>query len=155
MLSQNTIEIIKSTVPVLKEHGVEITTTFYKNMFANHEEIKGMFNMAKQESGEQPKALAMTILAAAQNIDNLEALLPAVKNIAGAHVNSKVKAEHYPIIGKNLLEAIKEVLGDAATEEVINAWGEAYEVIAKVFIDIEKEMYIDQICEDNQIHQRM
>lgn len=155
MLSQNTIEIIKSTVPVLKEHGVEITTTFYKNMFANHEEIKGMFNMAKQESGEQPKALAMTILAAAQNIDNLEALLPAVKKIAGAHVNSKVKAEHYPIIGKNLLEAIKEVLGDAATEEVINAWGEAYEVIAKVFIDIEKEMYIDQICEDNQIHQRM
>ena len=155
MLSKNTIEIVKSTVPVLKEHGVEITTTFYKNMFANHEEIKGMFNMAKQESGEQPKALAMTILAAAQNIDNLEALLPAVKNIAGAHVNSKVKAEHYPIIGKNLLEAIKEVLGDAATEEVINAWGEAYEVIAKVFIDIEKEMYIDQICEDNQIHQRM
>ena len=155
MLSQNTIEIIKSTVPVLKEHGVEITTTFYKNMFANHEEIKGMFNMAKQESGEQPKALAMTILAAAQNIDNLEALLPAVKNIAGAHVNSKVKAEHYPIIGKNLLEAIKEVLGDAATEEVINAWGEAYEVIAKVFIDIEKDMYINQICEDNQIHQRM
>ena len=155
MLSQNTIEIIKSTVPVLKEHGVEITTTFYKNMFANHEEIKGMFNMAKQESGEQPKALAMTILAAAQNIDNLEVLLPAVKKIAGAHVNSKVKAEHYPIIGKNLLEAIKEVLGDAATEEVINAWGEAYEVIAKVFIDIEKEMYIDQICKDNQIHQRM
>ncbi|MBP3929867.1 MAG: bacitracin resistance protein BacA [Peptostreptococcaceae bacterium] len=155
MLSKNTIEIVKSTVPVLKEHGVEITTTFYKNMFANHEEIKGMFNMAKQESGEQPKALAMTILAAAQNIDNLEALLPAVKNIAGAHVNSKVKAEHYPIIGKNLLEAIKEVLGDAATEEVINAWGEAYEVIAKVFIDIEKEMYIDQICKDNQIHQRM
>lgn len=155
MLSKNTIEIVKSTVPVLKEHGVEITTTFYKNMFANHEEIKGMFNMAKQESGEQPKALAMTILAAAQNIDNLEALLPAVKKIAGAHVNSKVKAEHYPIIGKNLLEAIKEVLGDAATEEVINAWGEAYEVIAKVFIDIEKEMYIDQICEDNQIHQRM
>ena len=111
--------------------------------------------MAKQESGEQPKALAMTILAAAQNIDNLEALLPAVKKIAGAHVNSKVKAEHYPIIGKNLLEAIKEVLGDAATEEVINAWGEAYEVIAKVFIDIEKEMYIDQICKDNQILQRM
>jgi nitric oxide dioxygenase len=155
MLSKNTIEIVKSTVPVLKEHGVEITTTFYKNMFANHEEIKGMFNMARQESGEQPKALAMTILAAAQNIDNLEALLPAVKKIAGAHVNSKVKAEHYPIIGKNLLEAIKEVLGDAATEEVINAWGEAYEVIAKVFIDIEKEMYIDQICKDNQIHQRM
>ena len=155
MLSQKTIEIVKSTVPVLKEHGLEITKTFYETMFTNNPEVKEMFNMDKQESGEQPKALAMTILAAAQNIDNLEAILPTVKKIAVAHVRTNVKPEHYPIIGENLLEAIKEVLGDAATEEVINAWSEAYEVIAKVFIDIEKEMYINQICEDNQIHQRM
>ncbi len=58
-------------------------------------------------------------------------------------------------VGKNLLLAIKEVLGDAATEDVLNAWAEAYEVIAKVFIDVEKDMYIDQVCRDNQIHQKM
>ena len=32
MLDQKTIEIVKSTVPALKEHGVEITKTFYKNI---------------------------------------------------------------------------------------------------------------------------
>ena len=141
MLNQKTIDIIKSTVPALKEHGLEITTTFYKTMFENNPEVKEMFNMDKQESGAQPKALAMTVLAAAQNIDNLEVLLPAVKKIGQVHVNTNVKPEHYPIVGKNLLIAIKEVLGDAATDEVLNAWGEAYEVIAKVFIDIEKEIY--------------
>ena len=155
MLNQNTIDIIKSTVPVLKEHGVEITTTFYKRMFENNPEIKAMFNMDKQESGEQPKALAMAILAAAQNIDNLEAILPAVKKIGVAHVRTNVKPEHYPIIGQNLLAAIKEVLGDAASEEVLNAWKEAYGVIAEIFIKIEKDMYIEQICIDNQIHQKM
>ena len=155
MLNQNTIDIIKSTVPVLREHGVEITTTFYKRMFENNPEVKAMFNMSKQESGEQPKALAMAVLAAAQNIDKLEAILPAVQKMCKAHVNANVKPEHYPIVGENLLAAIKEVLKDAATEEVLNAWAEAYEVIAKVFIQIEKDMYIDQICIDNQIHQRM
>ena len=50
---------------------------------------------------------------------------------------------------------IKEVLKDAATEEVLNAWAEAYEVIAKVFIEVEKDIYIDQICRDNQIHQTL
>ena len=151
MLNQKTIETIKSTVPVLKEHGLEITKTFYKTMFTNNPEVKELFNMDRQESGEQPEALAMTILAA----DNLEAILPAVKKIGSSHVNSSVRAEHYPIVGKNLLLAIKEVLGDAATEEVLNAWGEAYEVIAKVFIDVEKDIYIDQICRDNQIHQTL
>ena len=141
MLSQKTIDIVKSTVPALKEHGLEITTTFYKTMFENNPEVKAMFNMDKQESGAQPKALAMTVLAAAQNIDNLEVLLPAVKKIGQVHVNTNVKPEHYPIVGKNLLIAIKEVLGDVATDEVLNAWGEAYEVIAKVFIDVEKEIY--------------
>ena len=56
MLDQKTIDIIKSTVPVLKENGLEITTTFYKNMFANNPEVKPLFNMDKQNSGEQPKA---------------------------------------------------------------------------------------------------
>lgn len=141
MLNQKTIDIVKSTVPALKENGVEITKTFYKIMFENNPEVKEMFNMDKQESGAQPKALAMTVLAAAQNIDNLEVLLPAVKKIGQIHVNTNVKPEHYPIVGKNLLLAIKEVLGDAATDEVLQAWAEAYEVIAKVFIDVEKKIY--------------
>ena len=141
MLNQNTIDIIKSTVPVLKEHGVEITTTFYKRMFENNPEVKAMFNMAKQESGEQPKALAMAVLAAAQNIDNLEAIKPVVNRIGVIHCNAKVQPEHYPIVGKHLLGAIKEVLGDGATEDIINAWAKTYGVIAEVFINNEKEMY--------------
>ena len=141
MLDQKTIDIIKSTVPVLKTHGVEITKTFYKNMFEKNPEVKSLFNMDRQESGEQPKALAMSILAAAQNIDNLPAIMPVVNKIAEKHCNSNVKAEHYPIVGKHLLEAIKEVLGDAATDEIIDAWGKTYGVLAEVFINTEKNIY--------------
>ena len=141
MLDQKTIDIIKSTVPALKTHGLEITTTFYKNMFANNPEVKPLFNMDKQASGEQPKALAMTILAAAQNIDNLPAILPVVKKIGEVHCNKEIQAEHYPIVGKNLLLTIKEVLGDAATDEVMEAWEKAYQVIADIFISVEKEIY--------------
>ena len=141
MLDQNTIEIVKNTVPVLKKHGLEITKTFYKTMFANNPEVKEMFNMDKQESGEQPKALAMTVLAAAQNIDNLDALLPAVEKIGERHCDVQIKEEHYPIVGTNLLGAIKEVLGDEATDDIIKAWGKAYGEIAKIFIAVEKEIY--------------
>lgn len=141
MLDQKTIDIIKSTVPVLKTHGVEITKTFYKNMFEENPEVKSLFNMDKQESGEQPKALAMSILAAAQNIDNLSAIMPVVKKIGATHCNAHVKPEHYPIVGKHLLGAIKEVLGDAATDEIINAWEKVYGVLAEVFINTEKEIY--------------
>ncbi|PKG24213.1 NO-inducible flavohemoprotein [Niallia nealsonii] len=143
MLSQKSIEIIKSTVPVLEVHGTEITTVFYKNMFEAHPELLNIFNHTNQKQGRQQTALANTVLAAAKNIDKLETIIPVVKQIAHKHRSLAVKAEHYPIVGQFLLQSIKEVLGDAATDEIINAWAEAYGVIADVFINIEKEMYAE------------
>ncbi|GAA3413768.1 NO-inducible flavohemoprotein [Paenibacillus hodogayensis] len=100
-----------------------------------------MFNHANQSQERQQAALANVVYAAAQHIDKLETLLPAVKQIAHKHRSLGVKAEHYPIVGEHLLLAIKDVLGEAATEEILQAWAEAYGVIAKVFIEAEAEMY--------------
>ncbi|WP_100330367.1 NO-inducible flavohemoprotein [Bacillus xiapuensis] len=141
MLSEKTIEIVKSTAPVLEVKGKEITTHFYKNMFADHPELLNIFNHANQEKGRQQTALANTVYAAAKYIDQLEVLVPAVKQIGHKHRSLGIKPEHYPIVGEYLLKAIKEVLGDAATDDIIQAWKEAYGVIAKVFIDVESGMY--------------
>ena len=141
MLSQQSIDIVKSTAPVLEVHGVAITTAFYKNMFEAHPELLNIFNHANQARGRQQTALANTVYAAAVHIDNLAAILPVVKQIGQKHVSLGIKPEHYPIVGEFLLGAIKEVLGDAATDDIINAWAEAYGVIAAAFIGIEEEMY--------------
>lgn len=147
MLSQKTIDIIKSTVPVLEKYGVEITKHFYKRMFENHPELKNIFNQTNQRAGRQPQALANTVLAAAQNIDKLETIIPVVILIGHKHRALGILPEHYPIVGENLLAAIKEVLGDAATNDIINAWADAYGVIADVFIQVEEELY--QKVEEN------
>ncbi|MEI3599371.1 MULTISPECIES: NO-inducible flavohemoprotein [unclassified Oceanobacillus] len=140
-LTEETRNIIKATVPVLEEHGEQITTRFYQLMFENHPELKNIFNQTNQRHGDQPRALANTVYAAAANIDNLEAILPTVVSIAHKHKSLNIKPEHYPIVGKYLLLGIKDVLGDAATDEIIDAWEKAYGVIADVFISVEKEMY--------------
>ena len=141
MLDQKTIDIVKNTVPILQAKGIEITTHFYTIMFQNNPEVKTLFDMSKQESGAQPMALAMTVLAAAQNIDRLDTLLPAVQKIGARHVEVNVKPEHYPIVGKNLLQAFQDVLGEDATPEILEAWEKAYAVIADIFINVEKEIY--------------
>lgn len=141
MLSQKNIDIVKSTVPVLEKYGVTITKHFYKRMFGEHPELLNIFNHANQEKGRQQTALANTVLAAAKHIDELDVLLPAVKQIGYKHRSLGVKPDQYPIVGENLLASIKEVLGDAATEDVLSAWKEAYEEIARVFIKVESDMY--------------
>ncbi|MCT2195648.1 MULTISPECIES: NO-inducible flavohemoprotein [Paenibacillus] len=141
MLDSKTIEIIKSTVPVLEVHGQTITKTFYQTMFKNHPELLNVFNHANQRQGKQPTALANAVYAAAAHIDRLEEILPVVRGIAQKHRALGIQPEQYPIVGENLLAAIKTVLGDAATEEILDAWAKAYGVIADVFISVEAEMY--------------
>ncbi|WP_438351453.1 NO-inducible flavohemoprotein [Paenibacillus sp. FA6] len=141
MLDQRTIEIIKSTVPVLQVHGKTITTAFYGMLFENHPELLNIFNHANQRQGKQQTALANAVLAAAVNIDQLGNILPVVKQIAEKHRALGVLPEHYPIVGETLLAAIAQVLGDAATPEILNAWAEAYGVIADAFIGVEVEKY--------------
>lgn len=141
MASPKTLEIVTATVPVLEEHGTAITTVFYKNMFEEHPELLDIFNETNQKLGRQQTALATTVLAAAKHLDKLATLLPQVTQISHKHRALQILPEHYPIVGKHLIGAIKEVLGEAANDDIIDAWTEAYDEIASVFIQIEHSMY--------------
>ena len=141
MLTKQQIELVKATVPVLREHGVALTSHFYKRMLSHNPELMQVFNMGHQRAGFQQQALAGAVLAYAENIENLPALLGAVAHIANKHVSVGIRAEHYPIGGKHLIASIKEVLGDAATPELIDAWTAAYMQLADVLIGAEKAIY--------------
>lgn len=139
-LSPETMQIVKATAPALQQHGVEITTRMYQRLFVDPE-IKALFDMAAHENGEQPKRLAAAILAFAQNVDKLEALAGPVERIALRHVQTHIKPEHYPAVANALLPAIRDVLGEAATDDVLAAWGEAYWFLAEILIGREKALY--------------
>lgn len=140
-ISQQTIDIVKSTAPILKQHGQKITTRMYEIMFRNHPEVKAQFDMSAQANGTQPAKLATAVYSYATHIDDLDALKAMVDKIAHRHVQTHVLPEEYPIVGECLLQAIKEVLGDAATEEFMTAWTEAYQALAEVFINREQQIY--------------
>jgi nitric oxide dioxygenase len=144
MLQPKTIEIIKAITPLVAANAETITRRFYQLMFTGDPQVKAFFNQAHQHSGGQQRALAGAICAYFANIDNLAVLGPAVNLIAHKHCSLGIKPEHYPIVGKHLLAAIKDVMGDAATDEILGAVGEAYGFLADVCIKREEEIYKEQ-----------
>ncbi|MDR7102108.1 globin domain-containing protein [Croceicoccus sp. BE223] len=142
--SQQAMDIVKSTSPALEKHGVAITTRMYERLFRDPA-IAALFDQAAQESGEQPRRLAAAILAYAKNIERLDVLGPAVARMVARHVETGVRAEHYPHVANALLPAIRDVLGaDVATDEVLAAWGEAYWMLADLLIAAEAQAYEDR-----------
>ena len=146
-LTPATVALIKATVPALEAHGLTITKRMYERLFQNPE-MRDLFNQSHHgETGSQPRALSQAVLAYARNIDKLANLGPAVSRMVARHVETGVKAEHYPYVAEALLPAIRDVLGpDVATDEVLAAWGEAYWMLADILIAAEAQAYEDAVA---------
>ncbi|CAO3424717.1 NO-inducible flavohemoprotein [Azospirillum argentinense] len=140
-LSNRTIDIVKATVPALEKGGTAVTDRMYQRLFRTPE-IRDLFNQSHHgETGSQSKALTAAIIAYGRNIDNLGVLASRVERITQKHVGLNILPEHYPYVADALLGAIKDVLGDAATDEVLDAWGEAYWFLADVLKAREASVY--------------
>jgi len=135
------VAIIKACVPILKDNGKTITSVFYKNMLNEHKELNNVFNRTHQITGHQAQALAASVLAYATHIDNLGVLGGAVEHICQKHASLYITEEQYNIVGTYLLQAMKQVLGDALTPEIHDAWAAAYWQLARIMIDREKQLY--------------
>ncbi len=134
MLSDRHRALVSSTVPALRAHGGDITRVFYRDMLTAHPELFDYFNPANQRDGGQAASLAASVLAYASHIANPAPLSGMIERIASKHVSLEIKPAHYPIVGQYLLGAIKDVLGDAATPEIVEAWGAAYGQLASIMI---------------------
>ncbi|WP_261845029.1 NO-inducible flavohemoprotein [Aliamphritea ceti] len=141
MLSQQHIDTVKSTIPLLESVGSKITEHFYVRMFKHNPELKDIFNMSHQQSGGQSVALFNALAAYATHIDNLPVLTAAVERIAQKHTSFYIQPEHYDIVGHHLIETLRELASDAFTPEIEEAWVAAYGLLASVFINREGTLY--------------
>lgn len=136
-MNSQQIELVQSTVPVLRENGVALTSYFYKRMLNNHPELKNVFNLDHQSTGRQPRALAAAVLAYAEHIENPAVLAKAVERITTKHVSLDIQPDQYAIVGDNLLHSISEVLDVPFESELIEAWKQAYLQLADILIGVE------------------
>ncbi|OZI47923.1 NO-inducible flavohemoprotein [Bordetella genomosp. 5] len=141
MLSETIRAQVKATAPVLQAHGEALTRHFYARMFRGNPELLQVFNQGHQQGGRQQQALAGALAAYAVHIDNPSVLGPVIERVTHKHVSLGIRPEHYAIVGKHLLASIGEVLGEAATDELIAAWAAAYQQLADALIAQEAALY--------------
>lgn len=142
-LSPESEAVVRATAGVVAQHADEITTLFYREMFAAHPELLRVFNRANQAVGEQPKALAASVVAFAVQLIDPDApdFTPVMRRIAHKHVSLGIQARQYTIVGHHLLDAVGTVLGDAVTADVRAAWDEVYWLFGCSLIAEEAKLY--------------
>ncbi|MEU4408868.1 globin domain-containing protein [Streptosporangium sp. NPDC023963] len=150
MLSPDSAVIVRATLPAVGGAIQDISARFYKMMFTDHPELlRELFNRGNQANGEQQSALAGSIAAFATVLvqrpdDRPDAML---SRIANKHASLGIAPEQYVVVHKYLFAAIAEVLGDAATPEVVAAWDEVYWLMANALIALEAVLYHDSAAQ--------
>ena len=145
MLSESSTAVVTATLPVVQAHGEEITGRFYQRMFAAHPELLNLFNRGNQASGAQKAALASAVVAYAEHLTGESAAPwgPILDRIAHKHASLGITATQYTLVGRHLMAAIGEVLGDAVTPEIAAAWDEVYWLLACELIAREARLYTE------------
>ncbi|MFD9306197.1 globin domain-containing protein [Streptomyces sp. NPDC060048] len=144
MLSEKSTATVRATLPAVGAAIGDITELFYEKLFAAHPELlRDLFNRGNQNSGLQKQALAGSIAAFATRLVEHPDTRPDVMlgRIAHKHASLGVTREQYPVVHEHLFEAIAEILGDAVTPEVAEAWDEVYWLMANALATIEERLY--------------
>ncbi|MFD8593592.1 globin domain-containing protein [Kitasatospora sp. NPDC059646] len=144
MLSEKSAQTVRATLPVVGAAIEQITGSFYSRLFAAHPELlRDLFNRGNQADGSQKQALAGSIAAFASALVNHPDERPdaMLARIAHKHASLGVTGPQYQVVHDHLFAAIVEVLGEAVTPEVAEAWEEVYWLMANALIALEQRLY--------------
>ncbi len=100
---------------------------FYGRLFELEPSYRQMF---KNDMTEQGKKLMKTINLAVEALDDIEPLVPTLKQMGADHAGYGVVNRDYNVVGAALLWTLEQGLGEAFTDEVKNAWAAVYDVLA-------------------------
>lgn len=136
-------QLVKSTIPFLREHGESVSDIVYNTLIKRHPQLNNTLNLIHLKDGRLAQALTVVILRFASNINNVYELIPKLERISNKHCTLGIKPEHYPLLGEILIEAFQELMGPALTPEMAAAWAKAYKVLSNMLIGREKIIYKD------------
>lgn len=158
MLSEQSVPVVRATLPAVGAAIGDITTLFYRKLFDAHPELlRDLFNRGNQAAGEQQRALAGSIAAFAGMLVERPDARPdtLLSRIAHKHASLGVTAGQYKIVHRHLFAAIAEVLGDAVTPEVAAAWDEVYWLMANALVATEARLYQEAGVAEGEVWHRM
>ncbi len=118
-------ESFKKVVPI----APEAARLFYKRLFELEPTTRSLFHTNLEEQGRKLMKVLGQLVA---GLDDLESAMPLVLELGGRHSSYGVLPEHYPTVGRALLDTLKAGLGKGFTAEHRDAWAAVYGTVAAI-----------------------
>lgn len=130
------VELVQSSFKKVAPIADAAADIFYDRLFEIAPDTRALF---PEVMTDQKKKLMQMIGVAVNGLRDLDAIVPAVKDLGARHVGYNVTEAHYDSVGAALIFTLEKGLGDDFTPETKAAWVETYGLLAGVMKDAQKE----------------
>ena len=127
------VELLEKSFALVEPNGNELVDAFYTHLFEDYPQVKPLF--ADADMTQQRRKLLASLKLVVENLRNPEDLSVVLERMGLRHVDYGATEDHYPAVGATLLKSLAEVAGDAWSEELNEAWSEAYEAVAGIMLE--------------------
>ena len=131
MLTEHQQHLVQSSFEVLVDNVDVAAQTFYDHLFALDPSLRSMF-ASDIKQGRKLMQMFLTLVNGLNEPDNL---IPELSALGKRHVTYGVKPEHFPIVGKALLQTVERALGDDFTPDMAAAWQMTYDELKQIVIE--------------------
>jgi hemoglobin-like flavoprotein len=115
---------------------------FYERLFEAAPETRRMFGT---DITKQSEKLAYTISFVVENLERMDTIRESIEDLGRVHNRLQVKAEHYELVTRVLVETIAETMGEDYSDDIGRAWTTALQAIGKVMMDAPAERKVSPV----------
>jgi hemoglobin-like flavoprotein len=122
-LTREHARLVQESFAVVAPIADEAAAIFYARLFEVDPSLRALFHGDMRDQGHRlMQALGLAI----RNLEHLEWVVPAMKELGRRHAGYGVKPEHFGTVGAAFLWTLERGLGSAFTAEVRDAWTSVY-----------------------------
>lgn len=130
------IQLVRSSFAKVAAIQDEAAVLFYRRLFELDPSLRPLF---KGDMTAQGARLMAALRGIVGSLDQLERVLPALRELGRRHAAYGVRPEHYATVGEALIWTLEQGLGAAFTRETRRAWIDAYARLAWTMIAAAEE----------------
>lgn len=127
-MNSSEITLVRDSFRKIIPMADQAAALFYARLFELDPALRGLFH---GDMADQGRKLMQMLGMAVNGLDELQHLLPIVRQLGLRHAGYHVREEHYETVGEALLWTLGRGLGPAFTPEMQAAWARAYWTLAE------------------------
>ena len=131
-MDARTVELLESSFKLLAPRGPELVDRFYAHLFAENPQVRPMF---PKDMVEQKQKLLASIQLVISNLRKPDALHEPLTELGRRHLHLGTQPDHYPIVRDTLIGVMRDMAGEAWTQDFEHVWTDALNLIAGIMIE--------------------